>query len=156
MEWCAFAIASLGWSIAILQIIIKFKEDKRKSEVENLDKILEFFLKGTQGRSIGISLIQETLLKNKKSIEIILPVIVSQSVFLINDVEKFEQDTRNLIRMLQLIEKCIPYSSNSYDEVMEVINAFDTRIMDKDSKGVDIGRMTMESWRLTLLNKLKR
>lgn len=116
-------IAFGGWLLALIQFVLKHFEGKKKKDEELLEKTLGYFERGTQARAIGISLIESVWLKRKKYLEVIVPVLVSQLNFLLTEAEGNRQEERNLIRLLCLIEKCLPYASDTTNETIEVSEA---------------------------------
>jgi hypothetical protein len=67
--------------------------------------------------------VESTWLVRKKNLDVIVPVLVSQLVYLLKDAENFAQESRNLIRILKLLEKCLPHIQNSHYEKCEILNA---------------------------------
>lgn len=122
MDW-KILLAFGGWLLAIFQFILNFKEAKRKNEAELLEKTLGYFERGILARSIGISLVEGVWLERKKNIPVILPVLVSQATFLLSNADPHEPERRNTVRLLYLIEKCLPHSDNSEFERAEVLEA---------------------------------
>lgn len=116
-------IAVSGWLLALAQFIFTHLENRKKNDAELLEKTLGYFERGTQARSIGISLVEGIWLKRKKNLDVIVPVLVSQITFLPKDAEDFAQESRNLFRLLFLLEKCLPYASNPANESAEVSDA---------------------------------
>lgn len=114
------AIGLLGWILALIQFILNYFENKKKNDDELLEKTLSYFEKGMISRPIAISLIEAVWFKKKKYIDIIVPVLISQITFLLTDAENYHQEERNLIRLLYLLNKCLPYSSNHDYELHEI------------------------------------
>lgn len=122
MDW-KIVVAIAGWLLAISQFAFTFREAKEKNEAELLEKTLHYFNQGTQARTIGISLVEGIWWKRKKNLDIILPVLISQVLYLVTEAEDTPQDNRNLIRLLHLIEKLLPYESKGSFELAEISEA---------------------------------
>lgn len=137
-------VAFGGWILAATQFLFTHQAAKQKSESELLEKTLSYFERGTQARSIGISLVEGIWLKKKTKLEVILPVLISQANFLVTEAEDFGQESRNLIRLLFLIEKCLPYAIDKGNEIAEISEALQAGALAK--KGVSISTGTLRSW----------
>jgi hypothetical protein len=122
MEW-KILLAIGGWVIAVVQFFLKYSETKDKNEAELLEKTLGYFERGTQSRSIAISLIEGIWFKKKKNLDIILPVLISQTTFLLTEAMPSRQEERNLIRLLYLIKKCLPYAIDIGNKTAEISEA---------------------------------
>lgn len=122
MDWKVL-VAVAGWGLAIVQFAFTHREVRNRNEADLLEKTLNYFGKGPQQRSIGISLTEGIWLKQKKNLDIILPVLVCQASFLLTATEKPEAEERNLIRILHLIHKCLPHAENGQIEVAEISEA---------------------------------
>lgn len=120
MEY-AVIIGLLGWLLALIQFIINFRENKRKNDDLLLEKTLGYFERGTIARSMGISLVDAIWFQRKKHLDVIVPVLISQAQYLFTEAEDYASERRNLIRLLFLIEKCLPYSVNPRNENIEII-----------------------------------
>ena len=116
----AIVIAVLGWLLALIQFVFNFRENQRKNEDELLEKTLGYFERGTVARSMGISLVDGIWYRRKRRLEVIVPVLVSQLNFLLTEAEDYAHESRNLIRLLTLIEKCMPYGADPSTESLEV------------------------------------
>ncbi|WP_028316805.1 hypothetical protein [Desulfatibacillum aliphaticivorans] len=143
MDW-KIAIAIAGWLTAIVTFYFNYRLSIKKNEDELLEKTLSYFLKGALARSIGISLVEGIWFKRKVNLEIILPVLVGQATFLLTEADEYSPDSKNLIRLLRLIEKCLPYASNRINEVSEIL---DTLILaTRSEKGVPISKEVLKLW----------
>ena len=120
MEW-KILLAVGGWIIALIQFILKYSETKDKNEAELLEKTLGYFERETQSRTIAISLTEGIWFKKKKNLDIILPVLISQITFLFTEATPSRQEERNLIRLLYLTQKCLPYAIDERNETIEII-----------------------------------
>ncbi len=119
MEW-KILLAIGGWIIAVIQFILKYTETKDKNEAELLEKTLAYFERGVQSRSIAISLTEGIWFKKKKNLDIILPVLISQITFLLTEATPSRQEERNLIRLLNLTQQCLPYAGDIGNETAEI------------------------------------
>ena len=142
VDW-KIAVAIAGWLLAILQFAFTFREARDKNEAELLEKTLHYFNQGTQARTIGISLVEGVWWKRKRNLDIILPVLISQVLFLVTEAEDTPQDNRNLIRLLVLIEKLLPYASPESYELAEISQALMWGAQTED-KGVS--KASLRSW----------
>lgn len=143
MDW-KLKLAIGGWILAFAQFFFTYKQVKQKNESELLEKTLAYFERGTQARSIAISLVEGIWLKNRKNLDIILPVLISQSTFLLTEAEDYAQESRNLIRLLALIEKCLPYAANVLNETAEISEALLSGA--QSEKGVNVSNQTLKLW----------
>ncbi len=143
MDW-KLALAFGGWVLAIGQFFFTYRETKRKNEVELLEKTLGYFERGTQARSIAISLVDGIWLKKKKYIGVILPVLISQVNFLLSEADEYAQESRNLIRLLTLVEKCLPMAIDVGSETAEISEAIINGALSE--KGVTVSNQTLKLW----------
>lgn len=116
-------VALSGWALALIQFAFTYRESKKKNEAELLEKTLSYFERGIQARSIAISLVEGIWVKRRRNLDVFAPVVVSQIIFLLTSAESFTQEQRNLIRLLYLAEKCIPYSLEPNHESAEISEA---------------------------------
>jgi hypothetical protein len=143
MDW-KLALALGGWILAITQFFFTYRLSRKKNEHELLEKTLGYFERGTQARSIAISLVEGIWLKDKKNLDIILPILISQATFLLTEADEYAQEGRNLIRLLSLIEKSLPYAANIGNEIAEISEALMCGA--QSNKGVDVSSATLKSW----------
>ena len=146
----AVILALGGWILALIQFVITHLEGKRKNDDELLEKTLSYFERGTQARSIGISLVEAVWLKNKKYLDVIVPVLVSQLIFLLTAAKEYGQERRNLFRLLFLIDKCLPYASDPTNERAEISEAILSAGLNPGN--ISINKMTLRSWYGTFNN----
>lgn len=109
-------IALGGWLVALTQLVLNHINTTKWKNAELLEKTLGYFERGTQARSVGISLVRGIWLKQKKELDIITPVLVSQLVFLLKDAEDFGQEQRNVVRLIFLLKDCLPHIKDSMEE----------------------------------------
>ncbi|SMM97841.1 hypothetical protein SPONL_1487 [uncultured Candidatus Thioglobus sp.] len=72
-----------------------------------------------------------------------LPVLTSQILYLLTEASRSQQEARNVIRILHLIHKIIPYT-NGY-EIAEISEALMSAAKTKKS-GVGIANSTLRLW----------
>lgn len=142
MDW-KIVVAIAGWLLAILQFAFTYREARDKNEAELLEKTLHYFNEGTQARTIGISLVEGVWWKRKKNLNIILPVLISQVLYLVTEAEDTPQDNRNLIRVLSLIEKLLPYASAGSHELAEISDAL---IWGAQTEGKGVSKASLRFW----------
>jgi hypothetical protein len=116
-------IASGGWLLALIQFLFTHLEGIKRNDEALLEKSLSCFERGTQARSVGISLVEGIWVKRQKYLDVITPVLISQIIFLLEDAKDYGQERRNLIRLLYLIEKCLPHSTDPLYERLEISDA---------------------------------
>jgi len=143
MDW-ALVLAFGGWVFALIQFSLTHSQSKQKNESELLEKTLAYFERGTQARSIAISLVEGIWLKNRKNLDIILPVLIAQATFLLVEADDYAQESRNLIRLLALIEKCLPFAADVGNETAEISEALLSGA--RSEKGVSISTASMKLW----------
>ncbi|EOK5711774.1 hypothetical protein ACWLZS_004560 [Vibrio parahaemolyticus] len=122
MTW-TIIVALLGWFFAVFQFVFSYRETREKNEAELLEKTLNYFNQGTHARTIGISLVEGIWLKRKKNLEIILPVLIAQVLYLLTKDSLEAQEHRDIVRLLFLIEKLIPFESEGSVSVAEISEA---------------------------------
>ena len=137
-------IALGGWLFALVQFLLNYREKKKTSEHQLLESSLGYFERGTQARSIAISLVDSLWVKEKKRLDVIVPVLNSQLYFLLNEAEAFGQEERNIIRLLRVLEKSVAELEDSNEERAEILN---TLLMAKNSpKGIRLTSQCLRSW----------
>ncbi|TXI30055.1 MAG: hypothetical protein E6Q60_02390 [Nitrosomonas oligotropha] len=142
-DW-TLIIALGGWFFAILQFAFSHTENIRKNEADLLEKTLGYFVKGMLARSIAIGLVDGIWLQKKKFIDVILPVLISQANFLLTEAEDSDQEQRNLIRLLDLIYRCLPYARDRGTELAEISEALISGA--RSEKGVNLAKGTLRLW----------
>jgi hypothetical protein len=143
IDWTS-VVAIAGWILAIVQFALSHIENVKKNEAELLEKSLGYFERGTQARSIAIGLVDGIWFKKKKFIDVILPVLISQVNFLLTEADDYEQEQRNVIRLLDLIHKMLPHSSTGAIELGEISHALLSGA--KSKKGVKLSTATLRLW----------
>lgn len=137
-------LALSGWCIALIQFLATHLENRRKNEAELLEKTLSYFERGTQARSIAISLVEGIWLKNKKNLDVIVPVIISQIIFLMTEAGDCAQEKRNLLRLLHLAEKCIPYALDPFKESIELSEYLISSAYEPGQ--INLGKPSLRHW----------
>jgi hypothetical protein len=144
----ALIIGFGGWFVALLQYYLGYRERKERSEGELLAKTLDYFTGKSQGRSIGISLVEGIWLPKKKHLDVIVPVLVNQAVYLLLSTDSTDSahEERNLIRLLQLLDRCIPLTSEPEAHQPEIMDAILRKDPKGGKKGIPLGRQTLRLW----------
>ena len=143
MDWKLF-LAIGGWILAFAQFFFTHIQSIKKDESELLEKTLSYFERGTQARSIAISLVDGIWFENKKKLHIILPILISQAIYLLTEAEDYAQESRNLIRLLKLIHKCLPYANKGSYETPEILEALLAGA--QTDKGINLAIPTLRLW----------
>jgi len=144
MTYDTIAIAAGGWVLAIGQFLWARREKHQLEESRLLEHTLGYFERGTQARSIALSLIEGIWFKRKKHLNIIVPVLVSQLVFLLRSAEDFGQEERNVFRLLELLHKALPFAEDSQRERIEVLEAL---LSAASTPGpLEIGNIALGRW----------
>ena len=143
MDW-KIALAIAGWLLAISQFLFTHRETKNKNENDLFEKTLNYFGKGAQSRAIAISLTEGVWLKQKKNLDIILPVLISQALFLLTATDNPEPEERNVIRILFLINKCLPFATDAFTERGEISQALIRGA--QTNSGVNLPNSTLKHW----------
>ena len=139
-------LASGGWVVAIVALIIGYRERKQSREEERLGQTLDYFGGGSQKRSIGIALIEGLWVKNPRHHDVIVPPVANQIVYLLLSTESLDaHNERNLIRLF-MIFKSIPNLRERYDlpwgDVADAIN----KKLEGEPKGIALTPSTLNAW----------
>ena len=137
-------IALGGWLFALVQFLLNYREKRKTSENQLLESTLGYFERGTQARSIAISLVDSLWVKEKKRIDVIVPVLSSQLYFLLNEAEPFGQEERNSIRLLRVLEKSVSELEHPDEEKAEILNTL--LIAKNNPKGVNLTPQILRIW----------
>ncbi len=141
-----WAIAAGGWIVAIVTIVLDFIDRRGAREEERLSKTLEYFDGGSQRRSVGIALIEGIWVKKARHLDIVVPLIANQIVYLLLSTDSHdEHNVRNLVRLFMLF-KAIPnlqkrYSAR-YGDVADAIS----QKLEGTTKGIPLSKSTLELW----------
>lgn len=144
----AWIVALGGWVVASLQFYFGYRERREQREEDLLAKTLAYFEGKTQRRSIGISLVEGIWAPRKRYMDIIVPVLVNQAVYLLLSSSSVNavHEERNLLRLFGLLERCIPDCSNPTNHRNEILDAILRRDPELEERGIPLGRSTLETW----------
>jgi hypothetical protein len=147
-ENIAWIVALGGWTIASLQFYLGYRERRQQREEDLLAKTLAYFEGKSQRRSIGISLVEGIWVRRKRYMDIIVPVLVNQAVYLLLSSGSVDaaHEERNLIRLLRLLERCIPSCSDATHHQSEILDAILRKDPALEEKGIPLGRSTLRIW----------
>ena len=148
------ALAGGGWLIALLTILLGYRERKSAREEERLGKTLDYFTGGSQRRSIGISLLEGVWASNPRFRGVLVPLIANQIVYLLLSSESHDaHNERNLTRLV-MIFTAIPAIKELYgDRWGDVCDAI-SRKYGGETKGIAIPKSTLMFWAKNLGHKL--
>lgn len=143
-------LASGGWVVAIMTLVLGYRERRQSREEERLAQTLEYFGGGSQRRSIGIALIEGLWVSNPRHHDVIVPLIANQVVYLLLSTESVDaHNERNLVRLFRIL-KSIPNLRERYGLAWgDVANA----IYEKQQgakKGIPLSSVTLNIWMKTL------
>ena len=145
MDW-KIILAFAGWFFAITQFVFTYRETRDKNESELLEKTLNYFNQGAQARTIGISLVEGVWLKKQKNLDIILPVLISQVLYLLTEAKDSAQESRNVIRLLHLIEKALPHANHYGNELAEISEALMWGAQVESDSDIGVTGVSLRSW----------
>ncbi len=139
-------LASGGWVVAILTLILGYRERKQAREEERLAKTLDYFDGGSQRRSIGIALVEGLWVKKPNSHDVIVPLVANQIVYLLLSTGSVDaHNERNLVRLFMIL-KSIPNLNQKYwDRRCDVADAFFRRL-EGEEKGIPVPSVTLKIW----------
>jgi hypothetical protein len=139
-------LASGGWLVAIVTLVLGYRERKQAREEERLARTRDYFGGGSQRRSIGIALIEGLWLDKPISHDVIVPLVASQLVYLLLSTESLDaHNERNLVRLF-IIFKSIPNLNQRYwDRRCDVADAI-TRKLEGGEKGIPVSSVTLKLW----------
>jgi len=143
-------LASGGWVVAIVTLILGYRERRQSREEERLAQTLDYFGGGSQRRSIGIALIEGLWANNSRHHDVIVPLVANQIVYLLLSTESLDaHNERNLVRLFMIL-KSIPKLRERYNLAWgDVANA----IYEKQhgaQKGIKLSSGTLNVWMTTL------
>lgn len=139
-------VASGGWLVAILTLVIGYSERRQAREEERLGRTLDYFGGGSQKRSIGIALIEGLWVKNAQHHDVIVPLVANQLVYLLLSTESIDaHNERNLVRLF-MIFKSIPNLNEKYwDRRCDVADAI-TQRLEGVKRGIPVSSVTLKMW----------
>ena len=139
-------LASGGWIVAIVTLLLGYRERRQSREEERLAQTLEYFGGGSQRRSIGIALIEGLWASNSRHHNVIVPLIANQIVYLLLSTTSIDaHNERNLVRLF-MIFKSIPMLRERYHlAVGDVSNAIYQK-QHGAKKGIPLSSATLDIW----------
>jgi hypothetical protein len=143
-------LASGGWLVAIVALVIGYRERKQGREEERLGQTLDYFGGGSQKRSIGIALIEGIWVNKPRHHDVIVPLVANQIVYLLLSTESVDaHNERNLVRLFMIL-KSIPNLNEKYwDRRCDVADAI-FRKLEGEKKGIPVTSVTLNIWRQAL------
>ena len=148
MKWW---IAGGGWIVAVLTVWIGYQERTKAREQERLQQTLQYFTGGTQKRSVGIALIEGVWRHKPQYLDILLPVIANQFVYLLvtTDSEDEAHEERNLVRLYNLLAEMPGRTVQQRHYFCDVLDAIEKKV-DGEERGLKMTPQTLTIWRKTL------
>jgi hypothetical protein len=139
-------LASGGWVVAIMTLMLGYRERRQSREEERLAETLEYFAGGSQRRSIGIALIEGLWVGNPRHHDVIVPLVANQLVYLLLSTESIDaHNERNLVRLFRIF-KSIPELRNRYNHAWgDVADAIDQKL-EGAKKGIPLSSVTLNLW----------
>lgn len=147
-EFVAIVVAIGGWGMALIQYYLGYRERREQREEQLLAQTLGYFDGKTQRRSIGISLVEGLWAPKMKKMDILVPVLLNQTIYLLlssNSVDSIHEE-RNLIRLLILLKRCVPHTSNPSEYYPEIHEALLRKDPEENGKGIPLARPTLRLW----------
>ena len=144
----AWTVAFGGWAFAVLQYYLGYRERCQQREEDLLAKTLEYFEGKTQRRSIGISMVEGIWAPKAKHMDILVPVMLNQTIYLLLSSSSTDavHEERNLVRLYQLLKRCIPQTSNPGEHYPEILDAILRKDPDEERRGIPLSRPTLRLW----------
>lgn len=154
-EIFSWVVAAGGWLVAIITIAIGYHERRQAREEERLRRTLDYFVGGSQRRSIGISLIEGVWIKKRRFDDIIVPLVANQVVYLLLSTESHDaHNERNLVRLIMIL-RAVPSLAERYSERWgDVCDAIDRKYQG-EGKGIPVAEGTLKSWSKALGSDLE-
>lgn len=147
--------AAGGWVVALVTLLLNYRQGQAVREEERLAKTLDYFDGGSQKRSIGISLLEGVWLKNPRYHSILAPLVANQIVYLILSTDSHDaHNERNLIRLLDIFAQIPSLRANYPDRWGDVCDAI-SRKWAGERKGIPLTRSTLQGWAKRLGHELK-
>lgn len=113
-EFAKWLIAGGGWLVAIFTLALGYLERRQAREEERLGRTLDYFVGGSQRRSIGIALIEGLWVNKQRHHDVIVPLIANQIVYLLLSTESVDaHNERNLVRLIMIL-RSIPNLQAKY------------------------------------------
>lgn len=138
----------IGAIVIIFQMYFSYKEKKEERRERMIFKGIDKLSHDEIERSIGISIIEGLKIKDKDELDIIIPALASQALFLLLHTpnSKSRVEFSNWLRIMELL-KSPKWLCQNYSYLWEELtNAFALK-MDSDSEyGLEMTLQTLEIW----------
>ena len=147
-EDIAWVVAAGGWLVALFEYYLGDRERRAQRDDELLAQTLAYFDGGTQRRSIGLALVEGIWIRQKKQLDVIVPVLINQTIYLLLSSESKDavHEERNAIRLLHLLDRAIPLTSQPGEHRPEILDAILRKCCGEGKQGVDLTEPTLKSW----------
>jgi hypothetical protein len=147
-EIIAVIVALGGWGTALLQYYLGYRERRDQREDALLAQTLKCFEGKSQRRSVGISLVEGLWAPKMKKMNILVPVLVNQIVYLLHSSKSVDavHEERNLIRLLTLLKRCIPKTTSPNEYYPEILDAILRKDLNHQEKGIPLSIQTLRIW----------
>jgi hypothetical protein len=141
----SFVAAAGGWIVALVTLLLGYRERQAAREEERLGKTLDYFDGGSQKRSIGISLLEGVWLKNSRYHPVLAPLVANQIVYLLLSTDSHDpHNERNLIRLLDIFARIPDVRANYSDRWKDVCDAI-SRKYAGEPKGIPMEKPTLRA-----------
>lgn len=138
--------AAGGWVVAIVTLVLGYRERLAAREEDRLGKTLDYFDGGSQKRSIGISLLEAVWAKNPRYHDVLVPLVANQIVYLLLSTDSHDaHNERNLVRLFAIF-KSIPHLQDKYSERWADVGDALLRKYEGEKKGMPMSRPMLEQW----------
>jgi hypothetical protein len=139
-------LASGGWVVAIVTLLIGYRERTQAREEERLAQTLEYFGGGSQRRSIGIALLEGLWLNKPQTHDVIVPLIANQIVYLLLSTDSVDaHNERNLVRLFMLFKAIPNLNAEYWDRRCDVADAINRKLED-GKRGIPVSSVTLKLW----------
>ena len=144
-------LASGGWLVAILTLVIGYLERRQGREEERLAETLEYFVGGSQRRSVGIALIEGLWANKPRHHAVIVPLIANQIVYLLLSTDSVDiHNKRNLERLFDILIT-VPNLRRKYlRPSTDVLRAIRQKL-EGNEKGIPLSPALLDKWKRDLL-----
>jgi len=140
--------SSIGAIVIIFQTYFSYKEKKEQRREQIVLKGIDKLNHDEIERSIGISIIEGLKIEDKDELDIVIPALASQALFLLLHTpnSKSRVEFSNWLRIMELLKNPKWLDQNYPYLWEELANAFAEK-MDSDSKyGLEMTPQTLEIW----------
>jgi hypothetical protein len=145
-ETLTILVAAGGWVVALVTLVLGYRERRAAREEDRLGKTLDYFDGGSQKRSIGISLLEGVWANNPRYHAVLVPLVANQIVYLMLSTESHDaHNERNLVRLFAIF-KSIPHLKDKYVERWADVCDAILRKYGGENKGMPLSRPTLEQW----------